>query len=68
MKTHHRAFGIAAVTVIAALMGFITPDSKGPPNFWLPSMLLGIGLTAVVAGVVGCNGSARMQAWVSENF
>lgn len=68
MRTYHRAFGIAAVTFIAALLGFLTPDASGAPNIWLPSILLGIGFAAVVAGVAGRNGSARMQAWVNGNF
>lgn len=68
MKTHQRAFGIAVVTAIAALMGFITPDANGTPNIVLPSLLLSIGLVSGAAGVVGRNGSTRMRAWVNRNF
>lgn len=68
MKTHHRAFGIAVATLIAALLGFFTPDATGGQNFVLPSILMGIGLISVVAGIAGRHGSARMQAWLTENF
>lgn len=68
MKTYNRAFGIAVVSFIAALLGFFTPDANGAPNIWLPSILLGIGFAAVLVGVVGRNGPAHMQAWVNENF
>ena len=68
MKTHHRAFGIAAVTFIAAPLGFATPDATGGQNILLPSILMGIGFISVAAELAGRHGSARMQAWVSENF
>ncbi len=68
MTTHQRALGIAAITAIAAILGFITPDASGTRNVWLPSILLGVGLAAATAGVVGRSGSVRMQAWVSRNF
>jgi len=36
MTTHQRALGIAAITAIAAILGFITPDASGTRNVWLP--------------------------------
>lgn len=68
MKPHHRAFGIAAVTFIAALLGFVTPDATGGQNVLLPLILIGIWFIAVVAGIAGRHGSERIQAWVTENF
>lgn len=68
MTTHQRALGIASITAIAAILGFITPDASGTRNVLLPSILLSIGLVAATAGVVGRYGSDRMQAWVNRNF
>lgn len=68
MKTHHKAFGIAVVTLIAALLGFVTPDATGGQNTLLPSILMGIGFIAMAAGIAGQYGSPRMRAWVTENF
>ena len=53
MKTHHRAFGIAAVTFIAALLGFATPDATGGQNILLPSILMGISFISGASGFSG---------------
>lgn len=68
MRTHRRAFGIAVITFIAALLGFATPNATGGQNILLPSILMGISFIGVVAGIASRHGSERMQAWVTDNF
>lgn len=68
MKVFHKAYGIAAVLLLAAVLGFYTPAANGSSFFLLPLALLAVGVLSGAFGLVGQYGPLSLRTWVAERF
>lgn len=68
MKTNIKAYGIAAVLVVASILGFITPAADGSSFFMLPLALLVLAVTSALFGLAGQFGTVPMRQWVANCF